>query len=121
MSKVCPITGKRAQSGFNVSHSQRHTKRKWQPNLVMTTVIDERGRKMSAIAGQWLAQRDLPEQMRPYQANAIEADAQPSTGWWKAGTFVRNRNCTGTGTPFGWICTASGKPGTWCTVEFTFE
>lgn len=45
MSKVCPITGKRAQSGFNVSHSQRHTKRKFQPNLVMTTIFDERGRK----------------------------------------------------------------------------
>jgi len=45
MSKVCPITGKRAQTGHNVSHSQRHTKRKWQPNLVNVTVVDENGRK----------------------------------------------------------------------------
>lgn len=44
MSKVCPISGKRAQSGFNVSHSQRHTKRKWQPNLVKVTIFDENGR-----------------------------------------------------------------------------
>ena len=45
MSKVCPITGKRAQTGHNVSHSQRHTKRKWQPNLVKVTLVDEHGRK----------------------------------------------------------------------------
>lgn len=45
MSKVCPITGKRAQSGFNVSHSQRHTKRKFQPNLVSATILDKNGRK----------------------------------------------------------------------------
>ena len=45
MSKVCPITGKRAQSGNNVSHSQRHTKRKFQPNLINVTIIDEHGRK----------------------------------------------------------------------------
>ena len=34
MSKVCPITGKRPITGHNVSHSQRHTKRRWEPNLV---------------------------------------------------------------------------------------
>ena len=45
MSKVCPITGKKAMTGHNVSHSQRHTKRKFQPNLVSTTVIDANGRK----------------------------------------------------------------------------
>lgn len=46
MSKVCPLTGKRALTGCNVSHSQRHTKRKWQPNLVNVTLTDERGRKV---------------------------------------------------------------------------
>jgi large subunit ribosomal protein L28 len=45
MSKVCPITGKKAQTGHNVSHSQRHTKRKFQPNLVNTTIVDGNGRK----------------------------------------------------------------------------
>ena len=45
MSKVCPITGKKAQTGCNVSHSQRHTKRKWQPNLVQVTLVDANGRK----------------------------------------------------------------------------
>jgi ribosomal protein L28 len=32
--------------GCNVSHSQRHTKRKWQPNLVAVTLVDGRGRKL---------------------------------------------------------------------------
>jgi large subunit ribosomal protein L28 len=45
MAKVCPITGKKAMSGHNVSHSQRHTKRKFQPNLVKVTLVDEQGRK----------------------------------------------------------------------------
>ena len=46
MSKVCPLTGKRAQVGCNVSHSQRHTKRRWQPNLVAVTLRDARGRRV---------------------------------------------------------------------------
>jgi len=45
MAKVCPITGKKAMSGHNVSHSQRHTKRKFEPNLVKVTLVDEHGRK----------------------------------------------------------------------------
>lgn len=32
-------------SGNNVSHSQRHTKRKFEPNLVKATLVDEHGRK----------------------------------------------------------------------------
>ena len=33
MSKVCQITGKKAQVGNNVSHSKRRTKRKFNVNL----------------------------------------------------------------------------------------
>lgn len=33
MSKICEITGKRPQSGHNVSHSQRKTKKRSLPNL----------------------------------------------------------------------------------------
>jgi len=46
MAKVCQITGKRAQTGCSVSHSQRHTKRRWQPNLVGITLVDEHGRRV---------------------------------------------------------------------------
>ena len=33
MSKVCQVTGKRPQSGNNVSHANNATKRKFLPNL----------------------------------------------------------------------------------------
>ena len=33
MSKICQVTGKKAMSGNNVSHSKRRTKRKFYPNL----------------------------------------------------------------------------------------
>lgn len=33
MSRVCQITGKRPMVGYNVSHSKRHTKRRFLPNL----------------------------------------------------------------------------------------
>lgn len=33
MSKICQVTGKKAMSGNNVSHSKRRTKRKFLPNL----------------------------------------------------------------------------------------
>jgi large subunit ribosomal protein L28 len=32
----CEICGKIAVSGFNVSHSKRHTKRVWAPNIQWT-------------------------------------------------------------------------------------
>jgi len=34
MSKVCELTGKRPISGNNVSHSNRRTKRRFEPNLI---------------------------------------------------------------------------------------
>ncbi|HBN09306.1 MAG TPA: 50S ribosomal protein L28 [Cyanobacteria bacterium UBA8530] len=33
MSKICNVCGKGPMSGNNVSHSNRHTKRRWLPNL----------------------------------------------------------------------------------------
>lgn len=33
MSKVCQITGKKAITGNNVSHSKRRTKRRFNPNI----------------------------------------------------------------------------------------
>lgn len=37
--RKCDITGKGRQYGSNVSFSQRHTKRAWNPNLQTKTVI----------------------------------------------------------------------------------
>lgn len=33
MARVCAITGRRPRSGYNVSHSNRHTKRRFDINL----------------------------------------------------------------------------------------
>jgi large subunit ribosomal protein L28 len=33
MSRVCQVTGKKPLVGFNVSHSNRHTKRRFEVNL----------------------------------------------------------------------------------------
>ncbi len=45
MAKKCEITGKKPMSGHRVSHSQRHTKRRWYPNLRTAVIIDEDGGK----------------------------------------------------------------------------
>lgn len=37
MSRICELTGKRPQTGSNVSNSNRHTKRTWVPNLRVRT------------------------------------------------------------------------------------
>ncbi len=33
MAAVCEVCGKHPSFGMNVSHSQRHTKRRWSPNI----------------------------------------------------------------------------------------
>ncbi|HDS29817.1 MAG TPA: 50S ribosomal protein L28 [Firmicutes bacterium] len=39
MSRVCSITGKRPKAGNQISHSQRHTKRKFKPNVKKKSVV----------------------------------------------------------------------------------
>ena len=39
MSRVCPVTGKGPVSGNNRSHSLRATRRKWNTNLQVRTVV----------------------------------------------------------------------------------
>ena len=41
MSRVCEITGSKVGSGNNVSHSNRHTKRTFRPNLQTKTYQSE--------------------------------------------------------------------------------
>jgi large subunit ribosomal protein L28 len=40
MSKVCAICGKGQVSGNNVSHSNRHTRRKWNANIQSVRVSE---------------------------------------------------------------------------------
>jgi large subunit ribosomal protein L28 len=41
MSRRCPLTGKAAQFGNNVSHSQRKTRRRFNPNMQQLSLISE--------------------------------------------------------------------------------
>ena len=80
------------------------------------------------------ANRELPEPMRPYQANHVVADSPPKSGHWHRGAFIWNRNAEGRWTaggfvkattpgdqePLGWSCVESGKPGTWRAVYPNF-
>lgn len=34
MARVCKLTGKRPQVGYNVSHAHNKTKKRWYPNLI---------------------------------------------------------------------------------------
>ncbi|MGB2855191.1 MAG: 50S ribosomal protein L28 [Dehalococcoidia bacterium] len=44
----CELCGKGPQFGNNVSHSKRHTKRQWLPNLqTATVVIDGKKKRMN--------------------------------------------------------------------------
>ena len=44
---VCQICGKGPQFGHNVSHSMRHTKRQFKPNIQRVTIYkDGRARKL---------------------------------------------------------------------------
>lgn len=40
MTKVCQLTGKKKSTGYNVSHSNRHTKRTFEPNVTKRNIID---------------------------------------------------------------------------------
>ena len=40
MSQVCEKCGKGPKIGHNVSHSMRHTKRRFMPNLVEKRILD---------------------------------------------------------------------------------
>lgn len=54
MSKRCDLTGVGPKTGFNVSHSNRHTLRRWEPNLKSKRIfLPEEGRwiRVKATAG----------------------------------------------------------------------
>jgi len=39
MSRICPVTGKKPMYGNKVSHSMRHSRRRWDVNLQNTTIV----------------------------------------------------------------------------------
>ena len=74
MSRTCPITGKRPMSGKNVSHSIRHTCRRWNVNMqTATVVIDGKKQKIRvSAAGLRTLRKNAKAQKAEVAAPAVE-------------------------------------------------
>ena len=74
MSRTCPITGKRPMSGKNVSHSMRHTCRRWNVNMQnATVVIDGKKQKIRvSAAGLRTLRKNAKAQKAEVAAPAVE-------------------------------------------------
>jgi len=68
MSQVCQLSGKRPQVGNNVSHSNRHTRRRFNPNLTTKKFIDPKTGKSVKIKISIRAQRTLLKSPGKYRA-----------------------------------------------------
>ncbi len=66
MSKVCPITGRRPQSGNNVSHANNKVRRRWEPNLQNKRVWD-------AESGRFVRMRVSARGLRTIQKLGLQA------------------------------------------------
>ena len=49
MAQVCEKCGKSPKAGHSVSHSMRHTKRRFMPNLIVKKVLDFKTGKSKRI------------------------------------------------------------------------
>ena len=74
MSRTCPITVKRPMSGKNVSHSMRHTCRRWNVNMqTATVVIDGKKQKIRvSAAGLRTLRKNAKAQKAEVAAPAVE-------------------------------------------------
>jgi large subunit ribosomal protein L28 len=59
MSRVCQLSGKKPQVGNNVSHSERKTRRKYNPNVSKRAIIDPVSGEKLRIKISTRAQRTL--------------------------------------------------------------
>ena len=64
MSKVCQITGKRPSRGNNVSHSNRKTKRTFNPNLFKKKIFNPLTGRHERVKLSTRALRTLRKQMK---------------------------------------------------------
>lgn len=76
MSYRCDLTGKGKQFGNHVSHSQRHVKRTWKPNLqTKTLIIDGQKVKLRLAASTIRTLNKYQKQIDAKElANAVEKE-----------------------------------------------
>lgn len=83
MSKVCQLSGKRPQTGHNVSHSNRKTMRRFLPNLVTKKIVDPVTKKTIKVKMSVRAQRTLlknPAKFKKQLAKLVEKKAIRAAG-----------------------------------------
>ena len=68
MSQVCELSGKRPAVGNNVSHSNRHTRRRFNPNLTTKKFLNPKTGTMVKIKISVRAQRTLLKNPGKYRA-----------------------------------------------------
>ncbi|HHW4678671.1 MAG TPA: 50S ribosomal protein L28 [Xylella sp.] len=66
MSRVCQVTGKRVQTGNNVSHANNKTRRRFLPNL-------QKRRFWVASENRWIKLRVSTSAVRTIDKNGIDA------------------------------------------------
>ena len=66
MARVCKITGKRPMSGYNISHANNKTKRRFLPNL-------QSRRFWSEQENRWIRLRVSNAALRTIDKNGIDA------------------------------------------------
>ncbi len=69
MSRVCQLTGKRANNAYSVSHSNRHTKRLQQVNLQWKRIWWPEGKR-------WVRLRLSTNALRTLEKKGIQAMAK---------------------------------------------
>ena len=68
MSQVCQLSGKRPQVGNNISHSNRKTRRRFNPNLTTKKFVDPKTGNTVKIKISVRAQRTLLKNPGKYRA-----------------------------------------------------
>ncbi|MCB0343660.1 MAG: 50S ribosomal protein L28 [Bdellovibrionales bacterium] len=66
MAKRCAVSGKRAQSGNNVSHANNKTRKKWNVNLHKKRLFDSE-------SGQWVTLRVSSRILRTIDKKGLSA------------------------------------------------
>lgn len=74
--RVCDICGKGVQSGHNVSHSNRKTKRTWVPNLQYKT-MEIKGEKVRVrICTRCMRNTAKVQKVKPVKPKAVKKEAK---------------------------------------------
>jgi len=76
MSQVCQLTGKRPQVGNNISHSNRKTRRRFNPNLTTKKFVDVKTGKTVKLKISIRAQRTLLKNPAKYSKHIAKLVAK---------------------------------------------